>query len=293
VLEGAETHGVSRNVVHEDTEDVRWWQADLLDLKDLDNLLRRVKPDFVYHLSGHVSAAPQPENVLPAYHSLLTSTVNLLTLLASGAGCSRIILTGSLTEPPPGSVDTPPSSPYAVAKWAGAAYGRMFHLLYGVPMVLARPYMVFGPRQQPTKIIPYTISSLAKGVRPSLASGTWSADWIYVSDLIEGLIQIATVAGIEGNTIEFGCGELTSIQDVVHRIADIMGTSLQPEFGTRTDRVGEVIRTADIASTNAKLGWKPAVSLDRGLALTVAWFREQLQASHGSSCTTSTDARFL
>lgn len=278
MAEGAEVHGVSRFPVTAGGDRIHWWQGDLLDLKNLRGLLRQVRPDFVFHLSGHVSAAPQEQNVFPTFHGLLTSTVNLLTLLSSEFGCTRIILTGSLLEPPPGSVDTPPSSPYAAAKWAGIAYGRMFHSLYRTPVVITRPYMVYGPRQHPSKIVPYTISSLAQGIPPSLSSGTWSADWIYVSDVIEGMIRAATVRDIEGCTIDFGCGELTPIKEVIRHILKIMKSSVQPVFGMLPDQANEVIRIADVEHTYAKLGWQPTVSIDEGLAATVRAFRDQFEA---------------
>jgi len=277
--EGAEVHAVSRYPVKENGQGARWWQSDLLDLENLRSLLHQVRPDLVFHLSGQVSAAPQVDNVLPAFHSLLTSTVNLLTL-SSELSCSRVIITGSLTEPPPGKVDTPPSSPYAAAKWAGAAYGRMFHSLYRAPVVITRLYMVYGPRQHPGKIIPYTISSLARGIAPRLSSGTWAADWIYISDVIEGMIRAATAADVEGCTIEFGCGKLTSIRDIVDRIVIIMGSPIQPVFGALPDRPGEEIRVADLEHAYATLGWRPTVSLDEGIAATVRSFRNQSKATN-------------
>src|SRR5687767_1746466 len=96
VREGADVHATSRSHV-ESGDRVRWWQSSLLDVDALQALLRDVQPDYVFHLAGHVSAAPQVENVLPTYHGLLTTTVNLLTLLSSDVACSRIVLTGSLT----------------------------------------------------------------------------------------------------------------------------------------------------------------------------------------------------
>ena len=284
--ERAEVHAVSRHPVKENVPGTRWWQSDLLDLGNLKSLLHQVRPDFVFHLSGQVSAAPQVDNVLPAFHSLLTSTVNLLTL-SSDLGCTRLVITGSLTEPPPGKADTPPSSPYAAAKWAGAAFGRMFHSLYRTPVVITRPYMAYGPRQHPSKVIPHTIVSLAQGIAPRLSGGAWAADWIYISDVIEGMIRAATAAGVEGCTIEFGSGELTSIRDVVHRIVTIMGSPIQPAFGALPDRPAEEIRVADVAYAYAKLGWRPTVSLDEGIAATVRSFGNQSKAADASPAATT------
>lgn len=272
VAEGAQVHAVSRSPVKDGTNGARWWQCDLLDLEGLAQLLRKTAPDFVYHLSGHVSATPQIANVLPAFHSLLTSTVNLLTLLAD-VRCNRLVVTGSLTEPH--EMEDVPDSPYSAAKWAGAAFARMFHALYGTPVVIVRPYMVYGPRQSPGKVVPYTISSLARGVAPRLTSGAWAADWIYVSDVVEGLILASTVAGVEGSTIDLGCGKATSIKDVVDRIVEIMSPAVRPAYGALPERPHAEFRTADVEHTRAILGWESKVSLDEGLAATVSWFTQQ------------------
>jgi len=273
VSEGAEVHAVSRSPVKGTPRGPRWWQNEL-DAEGLKRLLKEVRPDLVFHLSGQVSAAPQMQNVLPAFHSLLESTVNLLTF-STELGCGRIVLTGSLTEPPPGRTDAVPGSPYAASKWAAVAFGRMFHALYATPAVITRPYMVYGPRQNPSKVVPYTITSLAKGIAPRLASGTWSADWVYISDVVEGMVLAATTPGVEGSTLEFGSGELTAVSELVRRIVAAMDSPVQPVFGALPDRPTEEVHVADIAHTRAKLGWQPTVSLGDGIAATVRAFTDQ------------------
>ena len=122
-----------------------------------------IRPDVIFHLASHVKGAPNLEHVLPTFRSNLQSTVNLLTL-ATEKGCQRMVITGSLAEPEPGTKQTFPSAPYAAAKWASSGYARMFHALYKLPVVIARVFMVYGPAQQDlTKLIPYVTLSLLRG----------------------------------------------------------------------------------------------------------------------------------
>src|SRR5262245_48721022 len=132
---GVEVHALSRTKRSSYVNNLHWWQADLEDVTAVQNLLHVIKPDVIVHLSGHVTAAPNLELVQSTLHSLLVSTVNLLTV-ATEIGCRRIVLTGSLTEPKPGYTDATPGSPYAAAKWASSVYGRMFHELYRAPVVI-------------------------------------------------------------------------------------------------------------------------------------------------------------
>jgi nucleoside-diphosphate-sugar epimerase len=236
-----------------------------------------VKPDTVYHLAGAVTGNPAFELVLPTYHSHLTSTVNLLTALAE-TGCRRVVVTGTLVEPPPGDPEPVPHSPYAAAKWAGVGYARMFHALYAVPAVIVRLFMTYGPSQAADKIIPSTITALLKGAPPRLSSGVWLADWAFVDDVIEGMIQAASVPGIEGATFELGSGRLNSIRTMVETLVRITGSGAAPIFGALPDRPGnsEIEIAANTAPAAERLGWTATTSIESGLRQTVEWHRAQL-----------------
>jgi UDP-glucose 4-epimerase len=270
--EGCEVHATSRF----DRISVRpgpiWWKADMADLSIARSVLAAVKPDIIYHLAGSVGASPDFDLVATAYHSLLTSTVNLL-VAGTEIGCRRIILSGSFTEPVPDRTDPNPSSPYAAAKWAASGYGRMFHSLFQTPVVILRPFMVYGPAQAPGKLIPSVILSILSGNSPRISSGKRKADWIYVSDVIDGFVSAATTQGIEGATIDLGSGSLVCIRDIVERLVAVVGGDLEPVFGAVPDRPGENEIVADTARASTTLGWAPTISLESGLRQTVEWYR--------------------
>ena len=110
--EGSEVHATSRNQRQIAGSGLIWWHADMADLATARRVLAAVRPNIVFHLAGSVGAAPDFDLVLPTYHSLLTSTVNVL-VAATEVGCRRIFLTGSFTEPKPGEVEPTP----AVSIW--------------------------------------------------------------------------------------------------------------------------------------------------------------------------------
>jgi nucleoside-diphosphate-sugar epimerase len=267
---GAEVHAISRSSENSPSENLRWWQVDLEDFVATRDLFSRVKPDVIYHLSGHVTADPDIRQVLPTFRSLVLATVQLLTI-ATELGCRRVVLTGSLSEPQTGQIDSPPSSPYAAAKCVSNVYGRMFHKLYRTPVVIVRPFMVYGPNQNQTKLVPYSIRSLIRGEQPRLASGEWRADWIYVDDVTEGLLAAGEVAGIEGSTIDLGSGQLVKVEAIVRQIIGLLGSLIEPHFGALPDRPSEEIRVADLGHTLRVLGWQPRTSLCEGLRRTVDW----------------------
>ena len=249
-----------------------WWTCDLEDVDAVRALLHETRPEVVYHFAGRVTAEPDRDLVLPLYHSLLTSTVNVL-LAASEEGCRRVVLAGSLTEPThPGEV---PASPYAAAKHAGNAYARMFDALYELSVVVTRPYMTYGPGQSPTKVVPYAATALLRGESPELSSGELEADWIYVDDVTEGLLRAGFAPGIGGSEIDLGTGTLHSLRSVIERVAAQIGGPGAPIFGAIPERPLERPRVARVDEASRRLGgWRPLVDLDEGIRRTIAALRE-------------------
>ncbi|HEX5068035.1 MAG TPA: NAD-dependent epimerase/dehydratase family protein [Myxococcota bacterium] len=274
LAEGAEVHATSRSAREGGEARLRWHRGDLAHEGEARALLRELRPDFVFHLAGQVSAAPSAELVLPAFQSLLGSTVNLLSAAAE-VGCRRLVVTGSLTEPLAAAGDGVASSPYAVAKWAGNAYARMFHKLYGVPAVILRPFMAYGPNQHVDKLVPHVILSLLRGTSPKLASGRWVGDWIYVDDVVDGFLLACARPGIEGQDIDLATGVMTSTREIVERLVREIAPRVEPRFGAVPDRPDEQVRAADVAGAKARLGFEARISLDEGLARTIAWYRER------------------
>ena len=255
-------------------------QCDLADFGLVRNLFMRVKPDIVFHLASHVAGSRSLELVLPTFNSNLVSNVNLLTA-ATEVGCHRIVMTGSMEEPEKRDPHVIPASPYAAAKWAASAYARMFHALYNLPVTIARVFMVYGPGQRDfNKLVPYTILSLLRNRTPELTSGHRQVDWIYVEDVVDGLLAIASSQKIEGQTIDLGSGISTSIKDIVMRLVFNMGSSIKPNFGSIPDRAMEQIRMANVVNTYSKIKWKPRTSLEKGLEKTVDWYRKQYGQVH-------------
>ncbi len=243
-------------------------------------LVAEARPDLVVHLASHVSGSRDLAAVLPTFEGNLASTVNLLAAVQE-AGCRRLVLAGSQEEPEP-SPEAPspiPASPYAAAKGAASAYARMFHALYGTPVVAARLFMVYGPGQTDLeKLVPYTVVSLLRGEHPRFGSGRRPVDWLHVDDAVEGLLALATAPGIEGEHLDLGSGVLVTVREVVERLASLVRPGAELGFGERPDRPREVVRRADVETTRRRTGWGPTVPLDEGLRGTALWYREALAA---------------
>lgn len=273
-----EVHAISRTERTSHRNSLQWWHGNMEDIEVAQHLFHTIKPDVVFHLSGMVTGAAGAELVLPTFNSLLVSTVNVLTVAAK-TGCDRVISIASLEEPESGQNEATPISPYAAAKWASSAYSRMFHQLYQTPIVLVRPFMTYGPGQNVHKIIPSVTLSLLQSEAPKLASGQRQVDWIYVDDVISGMLAAAQVPHVEGCTFDLGSGALVSIRSVVQQLTNLANPQIEPLFGALPDRPVEKVRVANTAYSYEKLGWQTVISLEAGLEHTVNWYRQQLPAT--------------
>jgi nucleoside-diphosphate-sugar epimerase len=274
---GVELHATTTARPPEDPAGVRWHRVEFSDVSDVRDLLDQLHPEIIFHLAGHGVGAPGLEQVLPTFQHDLAGTVNLLTAVAERKTTRRVILAASLEEPTPSDAHIPPATPYAAAKWASGEYARMFHALYETPVVRVRPFMAYGPGQRTHKLIPHVILALLQGQSPKLSSGQRPVDWVYVGDVMEGMIAAALVPGIEGRTFDLGSGELVPIRAVVEKLVEITGASAPPRFGALPDRPMERVRVADTAPADESLGWKSVTSLDAGLKKTVFWYEKELR----------------
>jgi nucleoside-diphosphate-sugar epimerase len=236
-------------------------------------MIRTATPDVVFHLAGHVTGSQALGDVEPTFTRNLTSTVHLLISAAEVGGC-RVVQAGSMQEPDLNDVDAIPVSPYAASKWACTGYARMFHRLYQFPVVIARLMMVYGPGQwDVTKLLPYVMTTLLSGSSPSVSSGTRMIDWIFIDDVVAGMMVLGMTPKNYGQTIDLGSGVLTSIREIVEHAAALIGSNIPIAFGSAPDRPYDRPRTARTEETRRLTGWSAETSLAEGLRRTVEYWR--------------------
>jgi NAD dependent epimerase/dehydratase len=169
-------------------------------------------------------------------------------------------------------------SPYSATKIGADKLAESFHLAFGTPVITARPFNTYGPRQSARAVIPTIIAQLLAGTGPvSLGSLFPTRDLTYVEDTCAGFLALAACDGAVGRAINIGSGAEISVGDLAALIADVAGSPL--ELAADVERVrptgSEVERLlADTTLIRGLTGWEPRYSLRDGLARTVEWFRD-------------------
>ncbi|NUT10767.1 MAG: NAD-dependent epimerase/dehydratase family protein [Nonomuraea sp.] len=270
---GAQVHAVSRRPQQARHGEI-WHQAQLCDAGVTSRLFRSVRPSLLFHLASEVTGSRGEEVVRATLESNVVGAVNVLA--AAREYDVRTVFTGSIEEPRPGNAHEPPSSAYAMSKWAATGYAQLYHRLWDLPVTVLRPGMVYGPAQpDTTKLVPYVTLCLLGGRRPRLTRGTKLADWIYVDDVVDAFVLAGESDKAVGHTLDIGTGVPTPAHEIVERLYRITGTTGKPEFGTAPDRPHDVTQVGDIAPAADRLGWRPVTELDEGLRRTVNWYASQ------------------
>ena len=168
-----------------------------------------------------------------------------------------------------------PQSPYSASKIAADAIAESFHRSFGLPVVTARPFNTYGPRQSARAVIPTVISQIASG-RDRLEIGDTSPtrDFNYVEDTCRGLLALAHCDQAVGSTVNIGSNAEISIGDLIGNIKDIMGSDIElltDEKRLRPEK-SEVYRLwCDNTRIRKLTGYEPQVSLKEGLRRTIEW----------------------
>jgi dTDP-glucose 4,6-dehydratase len=167
-----------------------------------------------------------------------------------------------------------PQSPYAATKVAADQLALSYHRSFEFPVVIARPFNTFGPRQSARAVIPTIISQALARDRVELGSLSPTRDFTFVRDTAAGIAACAEVEGIEGETFNFGTGEEHSVGEVVKTVLALTGRDLPVVATDERQRPpdSEVERLlADASKARARLGWEPAVDFATGLERTIDW----------------------
>jgi dTDP-glucose 4,6-dehydratase len=181
------------------------------------------------------------------------------------------IAEGSWTEDWP----LAPNSPYSAAKAGSDLLALAYHRTHRLDVVVTRCSNNYGPYQFPEKVIPLFVTNLLDGRRvPLYGDGGNVRDWLHVADHCAG-IQLALTNGRAGEVYHIGGGTELTNKELTARLLEACGAGwdmVEPV----ADRKGHDRRySLDITKATRELGYAPSVDLDRGLAETVAWYRDR------------------
>jgi UDP-glucose 4-epimerase len=166
-----------------------------------------------------------------------------------------------------------PRSPYALQKYAGEVYCRLYHELYGLETVALRYFNVFGPRQDPKSeyaaVVPRFATACLRGEPATInGDGEQSRDFTFVADTVRANLLAADAPRAPGSVINVAGGRRITLNELLGALQAITDTKIDPIHGPA--RAGDVRHSlADLGRARTLLGFEPQIPFDEGLRQTV------------------------
>ncbi len=238
--------------------------------------------DTVYHLAALI-AIPYSYVAPDSYvDTNIKGTLNMCQATRDN-GVRRIVVTSTsevygtaLRVPIDEGHPKQPQSPYSATKIGADAIALSFHNAFELPVVVARPFNTYGPRQSARAIIPTIISQIASGQREiKVGDLSPTRDFNFVLDTAAGFIALGEAEGVEGKEINIATGTEISMRDTLSLIAEIMGCDVEYVVDPARLRPSgsEVFRLCgDNSLITSLTDWRPRFDIRSGLEKTIEWF---------------------
>jgi nucleoside-diphosphate-sugar epimerase len=256
-------------------KEIDWVEGDLLTSAELEAPLRRKTPDLCLHLAWYADA----DRHRWAHDNLdcLTGSLALLRVLHA-IGCPRLLLAGTSVEYYTTTGYVSESSPISPANLYAAAKQSMFLMANHLDpqgnwkMAAARIFSLYGPWDDPRRLVPFIINKLLAGEVCELTKGEQIRDYSHVEDTASAVWAIAK-SNVTG-PVNVGSSQPVSVASIAERIAQLVGRPELLRLGALPQRPGDpAFLVANTERLRLEVGWKPRYDLATGLAHTIDWWR--------------------
>jgi UDP-glucose 4-epimerase len=261
-------------------------KVDLQNASMLTQVITQIRPDWVFHLAAYGAYSSQVE-IGRIIQTNFIGTVNLVEACLK-TGFDVFINTGSSSEYgfkdyPPSEKDwLEPNSHYAVSKASATLYCRYIAQSCGVHLPTLRLYSVYGPYEEPTRLLPTLILKGMQGQFPPLVNPEIARDFIYVDDVEEVYLLAAIQPKQEvGAVYNVGTGIQTPLWKIVEMARQMFKISAEPIWGSMPNRHWDTkVWVANNNKIKAELGWEPRHTLEQGFGQMVNWFYDNPGMRH-------------
>ncbi len=284
IHEGYETNIILRNKdncwrINDIINKTNIFIEDLNNFQKINKIINNLKPKTIFHLAAY--GAYEHQNEIEKIKVVnLDATINLLNA-CSMVDFNIFINTGSNSEygykkyPMKETDLLTPNSYYAVFKAASTLYCQYESINKKLPIITVRPFHVYGPYEEKTRLIPNLISKLLLNKCPPLSSPKNSRDMIYIEDAVNFYLSLTYQNVDYGSIFNLGTGMQYSIREIVDLTLELMDSKVKPIWNSvKSRKWDQSTWKADMNKTKKILGWIPENSLKTGLSKTINWHKQ-------------------
>jgi nucleoside-diphosphate-sugar epimerase len=270
-------------------EDVRLHVLHLHDSEAVARVVSQIQPEWVFHLAVHGAYSWQTDWE-QMVRTNIQGTSNLLSACVK-AGFEAFVNTGSSSEygfkdhAPAENEPLEPNSQYAVTKAAATLFCRYMAQSQRVHVPTLRLYSVFGPYEEPSRLLPTLMRRGLKGELPPLVDPNVARDFVYVDDVVEAYLVAAGKRTSEwGPVYNVGSGAQITLLEVVKVAREAMAIGPEPTWNTMPNRQWDAtVWVCDNRKIRSELGWQPRRSFAEGFRLMLDWFKKGPPAAYGAN----------
>jgi nucleoside-diphosphate-sugar epimerase len=253
--------------------------CDLKNKKNINLIVKKLKPKTIFHLAAYGAYSFQnvKKNI---QRNILEGSINLIDSCAEN-GFDRFINTGSNSEygfkkkPMKESDVLDPNSYYAVCKSAVTNYSRYLSLSENLPITTVRPFHVYGPYEEKTRLIPTLIGKLLKNQKIDLVSPKISRDLLFIDDSVDLFCRIAEKKIQNGKIYNMGSGNQTTIKVIANTVKDLTSSESILNWNKMQNRSwDQEIWISDMSLVKKDLNWNHKYNIVKGLKKTIAWYKK-------------------
>ncbi|WDF25222.1 SDR family oxidoreductase [Fusobacterium nucleatum] len=172
-------------------------------------------------------------------------------------------------------------SPYALTKKVNEEYAKLYFNLYGLDTIGMRYFNVFGKKQNPdgfyAAVIPKFVKQLINNERPQInGDGETSRDFTYVDNVVEANLKACLAnKSASGEAFNIAYGGRETLNNLYRKLSQLLSKEIEPIY--KEERKGDIKHSnADISKAREFLKYEPKYSMDRGLELTIEWYKNNL-----------------
>ncbi len=255
------------------------------DVRDYSTLVEAMNGvDVAFHLAAVTALSEARSNVFDTFAINSLGTLNFLEA-ARTRKTSRLIYVSTCQvygkqEKYPIAEDALPHplGIYSASKLAGEDLAGSFAEMYGMNVIILRPFNHYGPGQRSDFLIPDVILRLLKRRELQLRNPNSTRDFTYVDDVVRGYLLLAE-KGESTQTYQLASGVERSVRNIVDTIAKMSGQRSEVKFTPEPSRVDISRSVGDYSKASKLTGWRPEVSFEDGIKRTLAWYQHQLDTS--------------
>jgi nucleoside-diphosphate-sugar epimerase len=272
--------------IEEIRQHVRLHELQLHDAVAVSHAVSEIRPEWIFHLAAHGAYSWQTD-LEQMVLTNIQGTINLVNACLQ-TGFEALVNTGSSSEygfkdHAPAESELPePNSHYAVTKAAATMFCRYTAQSRGVHLPTLRLYSIFGPQEDPGRLLPALILRGLKGELPPLADPNVARDFVYVDDVVEACLLAARVRTREWGAIyNVGTGVATTLREVVNVARRVMHISAEPIWNTMPKRSWDTnVWVSDNRKIRSELHWQHRDNFEEGFRLMLDWFRKGLPSGY-------------